>query len=94
MAKQITFVTADKAEDQVVADVAVFDADGNPVDMSDLGGGGEAYTLPAATASVIGGVKQLAAIADVATDADAAALATAFNGLLAALRTAGIITAS
>lgn len=90
MTKQITFITADKAEDQVVADVAVFDADGNPVDMSDLGGGA-AYTLPAATAAALGGVKQLAAISDVAADADAAVLATAFNGLLAALRAAGIV---
>lgn len=74
MTKQITFITADKAEDQVVADVAVFDADGAPVDMSDLGG-----------------VKQLSAISDVAADADVAAIATAFNGLLAGLRTAGIL---
>ena len=74
MEKQITFVTADKAEGQDVAEVAVFDAEGSPVSMSGLGG-----------------IKKIAAIADVAADADAAAITTAFNGLLAGLRTAGIV---
>lgn len=49
------------------------------------------YTLPAASATAIGGVKAGAAIADVAADAELAAVVTAFNTLLANLRTAGII---
>ncbi|MCI1914631.1 MAG: head fiber protein [Bifidobacteriaceae bacterium] len=50
-----------------------------------------AYTLPAATASALGGVKQLVAIADLAEDADAATIVTTVNNLLAGLRTAGIL---
>ncbi|PLS26245.1 head fiber protein [Bifidobacterium parmae] len=50
-----------------------------------------AYTLPAATATALGGVKQGAAVPNVAADADAAALASAFNGLLTQLRAAGVI---
>lgn len=52
-----------------------------------------AYTLPAATTTVLGGVKKGAAIANVAVDADAAALVTSVNALLASLRAAGIINA-
>lgn len=50
-----------------------------------------AYTLPAATAAALGGVKQGVAVPNVAADADAAALASAFNGLLTQLRAAGVI---
>lgn len=53
--------------------------------------GGGTYTLPAATASALGGVKQAAAVADAASDADAAAIVTTLNALLASLRTAGIV---
>lgn len=50
------------------------------------------YTLPAATTTTIGGVKMTAAIAD-STEVTAPTTAE-FNALLAALRTAGIITPS
>ena len=53
--------------------------------------GGGTYTLSAATASALGGVKQAAAVADAASDADAAAIVTTLNALLASLRTAGIV---
>lgn len=53
-------------------------------------GAGTPYTLPAATASVTGGVKQAATQANsVATDA--AGLVTDFNALLAKLKAAGIM---
>lgn len=51
---------------------------------------GAEYTLPAATADVLGGVKQAAAV----NDAAAAPTQEEFNALLAALRAAGIIAAS
>lgn len=49
-----------------------------------------AYTLPAATTSVIGGVKKLAAQAD-STATDVAGLLADFNALLAKARTAGLM---
>lgn len=49
------------------------------------------YTLPAATSAALGGVKQGAAVADVAADADAAALATKINELIASLKAAAVI---
>lgn len=49
------------------------------------------YTLPAATSAALGGVKQGAAVADAAADADAAALATKINELIASLKAAGVI---
>lgn len=49
------------------------------------------YTLPAATSTALGGVKQGAAVADAAADADAAALATKINELIASLKAAGVI---
>lgn len=49
------------------------------------------YTLPAATSAALGGVKQGAAVAAVAADADAAALATKINELIASLKAAGVI---
>lgn len=51
------------------------------------GPAGATYTLPEATTSALGGVKQAAAVADVA----AAPTMEEFNGLLASLRTAGIL---
>lgn len=51
------------------------------------GPAGPSYTLPAATTEALGGVKQAAAVADAA----AAPTQTDFNGLLAALRAAGIL---
>lgn len=51
---------------------------------------GEAYTLPPATTSALGGVKKAATQADsVATDV--AGLVTDFNALLAKLKAAGIM---
>ena len=55
-----------------------------------IGGGGDAYELPAATTSTLGGVKMAAAVndaADTVTPED-------FNGLLAALREAGVLASS
>lgn len=49
------------------------------------------YSLPAATSAALGGVKQGAAVADAAADADAAALATKINELIASLKAAGVI---
>lgn len=49
------------------------------------------YTLPAATSAALGGVKQGAAVADAAADADVAALATKINELIASLKAAGVI---
>lgn len=49
------------------------------------------YSLPAATSAALGGVKQGAAVAAVAADADAAALATKINELIASLKAAGVI---
>lgn len=51
------------------------------------GPAGATYTLPAATTAALGGVKQAAAVEDVA----AAPTMEEFNALLAALRTAGIL---
>lgn len=156
--QQIQFVHQDKIEpNQNVAQVAAFDADGNPVDP--IGGGdtpttipqgaltagtgitatrGEdgvitvgvkpkgitvneladravepvkikqasltadlfaagvlpaAYKLPAATATTLGGVKQGAAVPDLAADADTTDANAKINALLAQLRAAGVIAA-
>lgn len=53
-------------------------------------GAGTPYTLPAATASVTGGVKQAASQAN-STATDVAGLLADFNALLAKLKTAGIM---
>lgn len=50
-----------------------------------------AYSLPAASATALGGVKKGAAVPDLAADADAAAIAAKINALLAQLRAAGVI---
>lgn len=49
------------------------------------------YTLPAATSAALGGVKQGAAVAAVAADADAATIAAKVNELITSLKAAGII---
>lgn len=51
------------------------------------------YSLPNAATSVRGGVLMAAAVTDLAGTEDAAAICTKVNALLAALRTAGILTA-
>ncbi|MDN8598633.1 head fiber protein [Citrobacter sp. S2-9] len=69
----------------------VISASGMPVQvatMDDVSAGD--YTLPAATPTALGGVKQGDAVAD-STATDAAALVTDFNSLLASLRNSGII---
>ena len=52
-----------------------------------------AYTLPAATAAALGGVKKGAAIPDLASGADAATIATKVNSILTQLRAIGVIAA-
>lgn len=49
------------------------------------------YALPAATSAALGGVKQGAAVAAVAADADAATIAAKVNELIASLKAAGVI---
>lgn len=49
------------------------------------------YSLPAATSAAIGGVKQGAAVAAVAADADAATIAGKVNELITSLKAAGVI---
>ena len=56
----------------------------------DTGAAGPSYTLPAATTSALGGVKQAAVVPDAA----AAPTKEEFNALLARLRAAGIIASS
>lgn len=52
-----------------------------------------AYTLPAATTSALGGVKQAAAVSDPASD-EAAAVGTSLKALTSSLRAAGILQSS
>lgn len=49
------------------------------------------YSLPAATSAALGGVKQGAAVAAVAVDADVATIAAKVNELIASLKAAGVI---
>lgn len=50
------------------------------------------YTLPTATSAALGGVKQGAAVAAVAVDADAATIAGKVNELITSLKAAGVIS--
>lgn len=61
--------------------------------LKELESAGGSYTLPTATTSILGGVKQGAAQAD-STASTIAGLVSDFNSLLAKLRTAGIIANS
>lgn len=63
-------------------DTVIIDGEGNPVDLPGP-----------ATPTGAGLVKQAASVPDVAASADAATVATAFNGLLASLRSAGVLKA-
>ena len=54
-------------------------------------GAGTPYVLPAATTTVLGGVKKASTVAALAGGADLPTTVTAFNDLLAKLKTAGII---
>lgn len=60
--------------------------------LNSIANNANAYVLPAATRKTIGGVKAAAPVADLASGADAAAITTKLNSLLAALRTAGIVS--
>lgn len=53
----------------------------------------EAYVLPAATAASLGGVKQAAAVADLAADAPAADIVKGVNAILASMRASGSMAA-
>ena len=74
------------ADKRVIKQVSVIDADGHAIDVA-----GGSYTLPEATADEIGGVLKGANVANTASDADNAAVRTAFNALLTSLRAAGVI---
>ncbi|HHK5694732.1 MULTISPECIES: head fiber protein [Serratia] len=69
----------------------VVGASGVPVEVATMDDvSGEAYVLPAATTSAIGGVKKMPAQAD-STATDVAGLLADFNALLAKARTAGLM---
>ncbi len=56
LTRQVTFVSQGKVDDRLpVEELAAFDASGTPVTVG--GSGGASYTLPAATANALGGVK-------------------------------------
>ena len=63
-------------------------------EVEGLGGGGDAYVLPAATAEAIGGVKLAAKQNALDNSADLSDLVAAFNGLLTALKTAGVMAST
>ncbi|EKN5964986.1 hypothetical protein DVQ09_21000 [Yersinia enterocolitica] len=52
---------------------------------------GDAYVLPAATPTVLGGVKKAATVANCTVAADGTSAGTQLNALLTSLRAAGII---
>ena len=56
LTRQVTFVSQGKVDERLpVEELAAFDASGTPVTVG--GSGGASYTLPAATANALGGVK-------------------------------------
>ena len=64
----------------------------NEDDGSGVNIGSDGFVLTAATASDLGGVKKAATVAALAGGADAAAIATGFNDLVAKLKAAGIVS--
>ncbi|EPQ5740004.1 TPA: hypothetical protein SMG11_002161 [Serratia marcescens] len=70
--------------------VKVLSGGGSSVSWGDITGKPTTFAPPAATASVVGGVKQGAAVANAA----AAPTQAEYNALLASLRAAGIIATS
>lgn len=60
--------------------------------LDSIANNANAYVLPAATTKTRGGINATAPIADLASDADAATITTKLNSLLAALRTAGVVS--
>lgn len=82
----------------------VYDDSNNPVtnttaieisvgQLAALIGGSGTFVVPPATTTVVGGVKKTPVIADLAGGADLPTTVTKINAILAALRTAGIVTA-
>ena len=65
-----------------------------PVALFNPDGSSFAATVAEATTGAAGTVKKAAAVADLASDADAATIVTTVNGLLAGLRDAGVIASS
>ncbi|HHP4375346.1 head fiber protein [Yersinia enterocolitica] len=68
--------------------VRVVGASGVPVTAASPG---DAVTVPAATTTVIGGVKKAATVANCTVAADGTSAGTQLNALLTSLRAAGII---
>lgn len=68
--------------------VRVVGASGVPVTASSPG---DVVTVPAATTTVIGGVKKAATVANCTVAADGTSAGTQLNALLTSLRAAGII---
>ncbi|HGE9146147.1 TPA: head fiber protein [Yersinia enterocolitica] len=68
--------------------VRVVGASGVPVIAASPG---DAVTVPAATTTVIGGVKKAATVANCTVAADGTSAGTQLNALLMSLRAAGII---
>ena len=94
LTRQVTFVSQGKVDDRLpVEELAAFDASGTPVTVG--GSGGASYTLPAATANALGGVKLqvfgeaignasenvAAAAGEAPTKAEFNAVVTAYNSL-------------
>lgn len=61
--------------------------------LAALIGNSASFVVPAATTAAVGGVKKTPAITDLAGGADLPTTVTKINAILAALRTAGLITA-
>lgn len=61
--------------------------------ITPLSTGGSDYTLPAATVDTLGGVKELANIGALASDADVATVVTALNSLLSDAKAKGLMVA-
>lgn len=55
------------------------------------GGSGSNYTLPAATVTTLGGVKELANVAALAADSNAATIVTALNAIIADAKAKGMM---
>lgn len=71
----------------------VISAGGVPTTLADMDDvDGEAYTLPAATASELGGVKKGATVAACTVAADGTSAGTQLNALIASLKAAGVIS--
>ena len=91
MARATTFaqlVNDQLNHDQSPLQLSVVDGDGNPVSI----GGTSTYTLPAATASAIGGVKQLNGMSDLASTAALSDVINQVNTLVAGLKATGIMS--